>query len=78
MPKLKKVKPGSSVSSEKKKKIVKYSFCLIWGIVVMVIGIFLLSFAYLKLESRPTVIYYLTYLVVALGHLLSVICLLTS
>ncbi len=45
----------------------KYIPCLIKGIIITIVGILVLSFAYYKMSSNSVILYYLTYLFIALG-----------
>ncbi len=45
----------------------KYIPCLIKGLIITIVGILILSFAYYKMSSHSVVLYYLNYLFIALG-----------
>lgn len=54
-----------------KKNIVKYILSALIGLAAAVITLAVLAAAYYKMESRPDILFYLSYLPVALGGFLS-------
>ncbi|MBE6747753.1 MAG: TIGR04086 family membrane protein [Ruminococcaceae bacterium] len=57
----------SKYDSKKFKLILKYLPCFLKGFLITALGILVLSFAYYKLSTHSVIIYYLTYLFIALG-----------
>ena len=57
----------SKYDSKKFKFLLKYLPCFLKSFLIAFLGILVLSFAYYKLSTHSDVIYYLTYLFIALG-----------